>query len=156
MNVERVVQRLRCFGLIVTEMYAGRWSVRGHGLVGVLSEDGRWPEDPSPCLYLSAVHAWDRMANACYRDVPPVVRSSYRQLRRGLLAVPVAPEAARRRRVRERERRRDRREDRRWAKAQQRADRLERRLGWTGGEDELHDDDGAHWSALVEAIAAEG
>lgn len=83
-----IAVRLRRFGLILQP--ARKWggpsraSVRGRGLFGVLSLRGRWPEDPSPCLYLSRADDWDRMANATFCGEVPATNSALRALVRRL------------------------------------------------------------------------
>lgn len=62
-----------CHGLVVTTSHMwgpGRFRVWGRGVVGVYAEHGRWPEDPSPCLYLAKAGHFDRMATAHATPVP--------------------------------------------------------------------------------------
>lgn len=55
--------------------------IRGHGVEGYYAEVGRWTGDPSPCLYLTRLGRWNRMATV--RCVPvPTTGAGWRRLLR--------------------------------------------------------------------------
>ena len=73
-------------GLIISRSRrwgTGRFGFRGHGVEGVFSLVGRWDDDPSPCLYLTRIGEWDRMANAQAHPMP----TTHSELRRLLRMV---------------------------------------------------------------------